>query len=200
MSQGVIKISEDKIKHILGDLTDIGGKMPVALSRSINRAVSSAKTAAVKQVRNEYTAKAGDINKTIKVKRANPSKLEAQIFSSGASLPLSSFKVSPKTVNPRRRKPLNVEVRRGGGGSLGAAFMARMPNGKVGVFERTGKFSIASRGAHSGKRRENIEQKFGPSVPVMLNADSVTEAVELRAIEVLDQRLPHEINRILGVR
>lgn len=200
MTKGMIHIDSTRFNQILAEFGEFEGKAPLALSRAINRAVSSAKTEAVRTVRKEYTAKAGKINKTIRITRSKPGALTATIFSSGAAIPLSEFKVSPKTVNPRRRTALSVEVRRGAKATLDRAFMARMPNGKVGVFERTGTFRIATKGSHKGQRREDIDQKFGPAVPMMLNADSVTSAVQRRAEEQLEARLPHEINRILGVR
>lgn len=200
MKKGVINIDSTRFNQILAEFSEFEGNVPIALSRAINRAVSSAKTEAVRTVRKNYTVKAGQVNKTIKITRSKPSNLEATIFSSGASIPLSDFKVSPSTVNPRRRTAVNVEVRRGSKATLNSAFIARMPNGKVGVFERTGSFSIAAKGSHKGQRREDIDQLFGPAVPVMMNSDSVVDAVQSRAEQQLEDRIPHEINRILGVR
>lgn len=200
MKKGVINIDSTRFNQILAEFSEFEGNVPIALSRAINRAVSSAKTEAVRTVRKNYTVKAGQVNKTIKITRSKPSNLEATIFSSGASIPLSDFKVSPSTVNPRRRTAVNVEVRRGSKATLNSAFIARMPNGKVGVFERTGSFRIAAKGSHKGQRREDIDQLFGPAVPVMMNSDSVVDAVQRRAEQQLEDRIPHEINRILGVR
>lgn len=200
MTRGFVTIDSAKIQKILEEFGGIEVKVPAALSRALNRATSSAKSEAVRQVRKDYTVKAGRVNQTISVTRSSPEKLISSITSRGESIPLYDFKVSPKTINPRRKTKVSVEVRRGSRSALDSAFIARMPNGKVGVFERTGEFSIAQQGRYRGQRRENIEQKFGPAVPVMMNSDSVVSAIQKRAEEQLEDRIPHELNRILGVR
>lgn len=186
MSRGIVSIDTNRIQEIMSDFSGLEGKVPLALSRAINRVTRSAKTEAVRQVRDEYTAKAGAINKTIKVTRANPNNLSAKIESRGSSMSLLDFRVNPKKPSPRRRSPITVEVRRGSKKPIEGAFVQRMGNGGVGVFARV------------GSARLPIRKLFGPAVPVMLNNDSVVEAVQRRAEEQLESRIGHEMNRVLG--
>ncbi len=188
MTRGVINIKTDRMNEILGQFAGLKGKVPLALSRAINRSVSSAKSEAVRQARNAYTVKAATVRDTIRVSKASPNKLQAEVKSSGRSVRMYDFKVSPKNPSPRRRAPINVEIRRGSRKALKGAFVARMGNGTTGVFSR------------SSKARLPIEQLFGPAVPVMLNNDDVVNAVQERAEEQLERRIGHEINRVLGVK
>lgn len=184
--RGVVSIDTARVNELIGEFAGIEGKVPVALSRAINRSTSAAKTEAVRQVRSEYTARAGTINETIKVTRANTNNLSAKIESRGSSLRMKEFRVNPKKPSPRRRSPITVEVRRGSKKTINGAFVQRMPNGSVGVYART------------GRSRLPIRQLFGPAVPVMLNNDDVVAAVQSRAEQVLEQRIGHELNRVLG--
>lgn len=65
------------------------------------------------------------------------------------------------------------------------AFLARMKSGHLGVFNRVenGKFPIV--------------QRYGPSVPQMLENANVQKYVEDRATEMLAKRMEHEIDRML---
>lgn len=187
MSQGVFNIQTKRMDEILKQFSDIQGKVPLALSRAINRSVQSARSEAVRQVRDQYTAKAKAIRDTIAITKANPNKLQATITSIGSPLRLYNFKVSPKNPSPKRTTPINVEVKKGSSKSLPGAFVAKVTNGNTGVFSRV------------SSARLPIKRLYGPAVPIMMNNDNVVEAVTKKAQTTLENRIGHEINRILGV-
>lgn len=198
MSRSFVSISDDQIKKAETLLQGVPGGAKRALSRSLNRATIAGQTAAIKNLRDGYHVKAGDIRSTIRISKASPSRLSAEINSKGSAIRLIKFKVNPQTVNAKRRTPVRVGVAKGGQSVIKAGFIARMPNGTKGVFERTGKFKTARAGRYAGRKREMIEQKFGPSVPQMLGNKTIVKEISERATEMLDKRLDHEINRILG--
>ena len=161
-------------------LKNINGGMPKAVSRAMNRAISSARTQGVKTVCLEYVIRASDINSTISLSRASASQLTAKINSKGAPTPLIKFRAR------QNKKSLNVTVKRSGGGKIKNAFIATTKKGYRGVFIRT-----------NGKKAYPIKQIHGPSIPQMFNNDKVIDAMETRAEEQFAVRLIHEAGILL---
>ena len=185
MSRELVTVTDSNIEKAQRMLFGLKGAAPRALSASINRGIQNARANVVREIRKEYTAGAGDIRRTIKLSRSTPKRLEAVITSSGSTLPLSSFSVRPMTVSGRRRTPVRVSVKRGGGQALQRAFILR-PGGRPNVFERV------------SSSRLPIRRLFGPSVPQMLGNESVVKRVGDLAQQTMETRLDHEINRILN--
>ncbi len=183
----MITIDAEQIKRAELLLKNIPGGIDKAIVRAINRSVESAQTAAVKKVKDRYYIKAGDVRKTIKIKKANYSDRIAIIRATGSPVALSKFSVTPsKPPKKRRKTPVKVRVLKGESPkSLTHAFVTRLSSGHIGVFERV------------GKARYPIKQFYGPSVPQMLGHDSVVKYVEERAKEQLIKRFDHEIERLL---
>lgn len=184
----MIELNTEQIEKAEKALIHIPGAAPKAMSRAINRAAEAARTAAAREVRRKYYIKYHEILKTINIKKADPSHLVANVISRDTRRELISFRVRPN--EPRHKRPprvLRVAVKKEGGlKPLPQAFVARgSSSGKLHVLMRV------------GKARYPIHIKYGPSVPEMMGTDDVAQAVEERALEVLDKRLEHEIERIL---
>lgn len=181
----MITIDESTIKEVEARLGDYKKKAPSALSRALNRAASNAKTNASKKAREQYTIKAKDINQTINITKASSGSLRAVVKSKGERIPLIKFKVSP--ANPRPKNPpkvLKVQVKKDGLKALVGAFVANVNGNKV--FKRT------------TSKRLPIQQLYGPAVPQMLGASTIEEYVESEATKMFNQRLDHEVERIMG--
>lgn len=172
----------DRAERLLGH---IPGAAPKAMARAINRATESARTEAARKVRSMYYISQKDVTATIKIYPATPSDLSAMVVSRGNLIALTKFRVTPNKPQPKRRREIIVRVKRGAGGPIKKAFVARMKSGHVGVFKR------------AGKQRYPIDQLYGPSIPEMIGNPTVTGWVEEKARERLDQRLDHEIKRAL---
>lgn len=69
-------------------------------------------------------------------------------------------------------------------------FVVRMPNGHTGIFERTG--GVTSSGADA------LRELMGLSVPQMLGNEKVYRKLADEAMQKLDERLDHEIMRLLN--
>lgn len=165
-------------------LYGIPGGAKKAAARAINRAVIAARQQAVDGVRENYNIRARDVRETLKVSKAKPNRMIAVISSLGAPIPLYKFDVRPRAANARGRTPVRVGVKKGNRETFEKAFIARS-GGVPGVYER------------KGAKRLPIKQLFGPSVPHMLNNDRVVSSIADRAREMLEQRLDHEISRLL---
>jgi hypothetical protein len=182
----------EKAQRMLSHLPDAA---PEAMARAINRAAEAAKTEAARKVRETYIVRHKDVVDTIKISRASPTHLMARVISTGTVFPLTKFRVTPKEPQPQRAaavrwkkaRPFKVtaRVKRGEGGPIKSAFVARMSSGHVGVFKRV------------SEARSPIQQLYGPSIPQMLDSKTVSEWVYEKARETMDKRLDHEITRIL---
>lgn len=172
----------DRAERLLGH---IPGAAPKAMARAINRATESARTEAARKVRSMYYITQKDVKSTIKVYPASPGDLSALVVSRGNLIALTKFRITPKKPQPKRKSDIIVRVKRGSGGPVKKAFVAKMKSGHTGVFRR------------AGKQRYPINQMYGPSIPEMIGNPTVTGWVEEKARERLDQRLEHEIKRAL---
>lgn len=76
---------------------------------------------------------------------------------------------------------------KGGGTPFEDAFIAQMRSGhNIGVFER------------ETRKRFPIEEKMGLSAAQMVGNEKVIETLEEEAQQLVNQRLEHEINRLLS--
>ncbi|WP_106494888.1 phage tail protein [Lentibacillus sp. Marseille-P4043] len=181
--RATVEVDEKMIREVQKKLGDFQKQTPSAISKAINRAVTNINSNVKKEVRKGYNIKAGDIGATLTKTRATKSALRAKVQSSGELIPLDRFKVSPKTVNPKRKSPIKIAVKKSSVSAVMGAFVADI-NGRK-VFQRT------------GDSRLPIKRLFGPSVPQMIGNDEVHKEIEKQGQETLKKRLDHEINRIL---
>lgn len=179
-----IVIDETNLEAVAERLGEFRNKAPNAAANALNRSLTNVSSNLKKEVRAKYHVKAGDIQKTLKIKRASAAKLSAEVRSTGSPISLEKFKVSPKTVNPRRKTQLKIAIKKNGTKQILGAFIADVNGNKV--FKRV------------GKNRLPIDKLFGPSVPQMADEEGVVDVVNTKAAETYEQRLEHEINRILS--
>ncbi|MDR3353688.1 MAG: phage tail protein [Synergistaceae bacterium] len=187
-----ISLDEKQLHAVKDTLLHIPGGAEKAIARAINRAVEGARTDAVKAVCELYEIKPVAVRKTIQIQRATPKKLKAIIFSTGSTIGLYNFFVSPKKppkqkgVKVSNRKTVIAGVKFGTRAEFPGGFIARMKSGHKGIWRRT------------GETTENglpeIKEFFGLSVPQMLGNDKVLDFIRHRANRRLHKELYHQIN------
>lgn len=165
----------ERAERLLGG---IPGALPKAQASAINRSLITARAEIVRAVRKEYVIKAEDIRNTIRVTNASASAPIGRIKSLGGPIPLVKFDVSKNPVRARVKKT-------GAKKPIKHAFRQSMGNGYQGVWIR------------AGKERYPLKQLYGPSIPQMIGNENVIKSVEEKALETLDKRIDHEIDRIL---
>jgi len=182
----MIEISENQINRvnlILGGLKNAPSR---AFSGVINRALSTVRTQSGRQIRETYKIRYQDVagSHTMKIKQAGGANLAGEIRFAGAVIPLIKFGVNP--ARPQR-KPVSVSVlKETTGKRLVSAYVANLGRYGVGVFERR------------TRRRDSSQQLYGPSVAHMMENESVFDKIEDAAMKVIDERVEHEISRILN--
>lgn len=147
---------------------------PSAMARAMNRTGTTVRTGAVRTIAKRMGLKAGDVRKGVTFIKASRTNLRVIIRASGRPLPLYAFQarqtkrgVSARAYGQRRTYP--------------GTFIARMPNGKIGVFVR------------KRSSRLPIKQLFGPGLAGTAAQDDVVEAIQRDWARLLPERFVREL-------
>lgn len=164
-------------------LSEVPNGYEAAVSRSMNRAATAGRFAAVSTIRQEYTIKASTVRRNFTIHKATRSDLEALVTSKGPRIPLVNYKTRPKTdTTGNARKPVRVAVKaRGGLKPLGKSFVYR---GKI--LQRLDTSSLP------------VQEVYGPAIPVLSGNNEVVDNVEKTMQETFLKRLDHETGYLLG--
>lgn len=163
--------------EIFDQLKNSDKQLEKALYFAKNRALNTVKTELARGVPKKYDTK----QKTIR-DRTRVNKNTGEVSVKGSPIRLFKFRVTP--TSPRKQL-VTASVKRASK-SLPNAFVQQMRNGTIGVFERV------------GKSRYPIRQLYSVSAPQMAGNEEVLEGAMERASIVFDERLSHEIGRLLN--
>jgi hypothetical protein len=169
----------------------IPGAAERATARALNRAAHEGRESAIVAILERYAVSPSDIRERIKLTTATPQRLGVAVVARSGSLSLGYFPHSPVrtgTGGPGKQI-LRAEVLRGQQRGIAGAFIARI-NGKPRIMIRTGGTTKTG--------RTQIRSLYTVPFASMLGASSVVDAVEDRAVAVLDVQLEREIERELG--
>ena len=200
----MIEVSEqtiDRMHVLLAGIEDVDKKV---LKPALTRGLMVGKTAAKREVRQTYHISASDFDKRGRLQyNAVEEEGEEVIGSlqfSGGVIPLMKFKVTPK--QPKRNKTPSAAVLKAS--SLVAfeskknVFVAQMQSGHIGIFERQSNKHSSSRGTGRTKHTQTLRELLSPAVPQMVGNQEVMNTIEDRVNEVINQRIDHEIERLLN--
>jgi hypothetical protein len=175
-----IQLDQRQLRRLEVLLSGYPGAVRRVIPRALNRTATSARSRVVKGIAAEINLRQKDIRRGVTVDRAKPTRHVARITIKGRRVPLIKFGAR------QTRKGVTARVRKRGGRELHpGAFIATMPTGHVGVFER--------------KRRSRlpIREKRGPSiVEVFEESVAVTATRDIGAI--LEKNLTQQIRFILS--
>lgn len=174
---------KDALEKAAKLLSEVPNGYEAAVSRSMNRAATAGRSAAVSTIRQEYTIKASTVRRNFSIHKATRSDLEALVTSKGPRIPLVNYKTRPKTdTTGNTRKPVRVAVKaRGGLKLLGKTFVYR---GRI--LQRLGTSSLP------------VQEVYGPAIPVLSGNNEVVDNVEKAMQETFLKRLDHETGYLLG--
>lgn len=161
----------------------------LAAMRALNRAAITVRKEASIQIRERYNLKARVIKAQMRIVKATSKRLVAEIVASGKRIDLIEFVVGRKQPG-RRRGGVKARVTRQAV-SYPHAFIAKMPSGYVGVFQRTGSF-----GRRGKSYLERIKKLVGISVPKAMAEKEVNKALA----QVASRRFRTEFERELRFR
>lgn len=183
-----------------------------AVRNALPRAASHLRKESGKKIREKYDISQANIraNENIFVRnRPTEAGYSAEIEFRGTEIPLHRFNgAAPKDVRTKKKliktmvhgsiKPVHpgvqskAHVMKGQSSTpFKEAFVQRMPgSGHIGIFERTG--TMTADGSNA------IHQLMGLSIPQMLNNDTVRQGLADSASAVFEQRMDHEVARIMN--
>lgn len=181
----MIEISEETIARVERILAGVPRGAERALSNAINRGLSKVKTGATKRVKEVYTIQSSAFTgaANTRVSNASTSNLAGVVSFSGYKIPLYKFQVTPKA--PGINRPVKAAIKKGSGTLFEDAFIANMSHG-IGVFER------------ETPRRFPVDGLMGLSAAQMVGNEKVVQELQEEAQELINERLEHEIDRILN--
>ena len=157
-------MAENKLQHL-----DIAFEK--AVIRTINNLIAKGKTATSKKVRQVYNIKAKELNKHIKIRKANKSNKEARIIATGRPMKLYLFTTAASRKNPKSK--VKVKIKKGRGTRpLPHSFIARMETGHINVWIREGAKRIMTRGRSKGRKLQPIKGQYTVSVAQMYEKES----------------------------
>jgi hypothetical protein len=168
-----VKSNIDGVLAQFDQLTDqMKGK---ALTRAMNRTGQRSRTVMTQEVRKEYNVKASDIKNTIRIKRNTTRNIIGIILESkGSRLPFAYF--APRQT----AQGTTVKIKK-----------ARKMIPSAFVTQLQAKMAVAKR---EGKSRLPINQLYTISIPEMLNAKNVRDAVLKSINDELEKRVTSELN------
>jgi len=182
----MIEITSDTIERVATLLADVPKGAERVFANAINRGISRAKTQAIKKTKQVYTANHSALTAktTTKTSKASTGNLAGFVSFSGVKLPLYQFKVTP--TKPASGQRVKAAVLKSGSGTpFEDAFIADMKNG-LGVYER------------ATRKRLPVDELMGLSAAQMVGNPEVMDGLEEEVQELVNERLLHEMNRILN--
>lgn len=200
-----VEVSEETTDRLHAILAGIENAEEKVLKPALARGLSAGKTAFSKQTRETYHVSPSILSSYSKVGYKNVSVsgngIIGSIEYSGGVIPLFKFNVDPKKPTYGKKAVKASVMRSGGQVVFENAFIAQMKRKHLGIFEGKGTWRRSTRPTKTGGNTENnekIKELFGPSVPRMAENAVVLQSVEDRVNEVINQRIDHEIERILS--
>ena len=180
-----ITVSAPALERANNALRRISGAFPRAVANATNRTLEGLRTDAVSETKDRYFVKAGDVRKTLTLKKANSANMAGVMLSRGARKSLAEYKLTPTAPRKGRQAALKGAVKRDGLKSLGNAFLVRR-GGKYRPYIRTS----------SG--RWGIEPLISPAIPQIIKNEEAVKLMEQKAGQRFEKRLDHEVLRLLG--
>ena len=177
---------ESDIGRVAAILSGIKGGWQQAIGSALSRAANAGKTEAKKAVTEQYTlSKSEFVNRTKNVNHFNRSgdgEITVSFGYRGSVIPLMRFDTSIDKSGRVTTRVMKSSSKK----ALDRAFGAKMGN-HIGVYERV------------GTSRFPVKELYGPSTPQMIGTnEAVYDQIEEKMTKVYEERIEHEITRILN--
>lgn len=186
-SFGAIEVEvESNFDRITALLAGIPGGANRAVGSALARAAAAGKTVAKRAVTQEYAISGSEFSNRTKninnIQRGGNGEVSINFGYRGSVIPLRVFDTKVDRSGRVVTRVKKSSTRK----ALDHAFEAKMGS-HYGIYERL------------GEKRFPVEELFGPSTPQMMYSnDSVMDAIEEKMASTYEERIEHEITRILN--
>ena len=177
-----LEIDQKQLDYATKMLSGLRGGVQRATARSINRAVTAARTEASKKAREQYMVKAAAVKNSFKVSKAvvSSDNIHGFLRSTGRPILIKDF------VAVNGKHGVKAKVLRGSNLKfIAKSFIATTRHGFTLPIQR------------KSTKAYPLKALYGPAVPQMLKKQDNAEAIINRAKEVFTERMDHEILAIL---
>lgn len=185
-----IFVDTSDLEKRLGTLSSRAGYV---LSEASNRAATTAKKTAMREVKAKYLFRKEKVNQAFSQTKASAQNPSASVFTRGTRDNLIFFKVSPghPPEKGKRERGYKAKVmkQRSHGKYLAGAFVQRVRSGENGEFVGLFRRKPGS--------RTKLEGVAGPSVPDVAGSRAIMDATQEAASQMMQKRIKHNIDRIL---
>lgn len=187
-----VNVDVQDLIHYMVAMNDAPPQIQRAVVRTVNYAGDRGFTASRRELAKQTGIPVGDMNRSrgITKRLARPDNMTYAMIARSRWTPLSYFKPVQRKRGVSARPWGTRRVFRG-------SFLGKMPSGFEGVFVRVrGKLG----GERVGKRgrplkpRPALKQLWGPSLSVEMTRDAVPTTFRVRVRQVIEERLPHEVD------
>lgn len=194
MAYTTININTKQIDRLSKELKGFEKEVSKATALALNRTVDHIYTQVGRIIPKAYQIKASEVKGSLSKNKPSQNNLTASVESRGHVLSMAHFPFTPKTAKRSKRSVLDTAVmvaikkgqrvlsRKGFVASTGAKSPDKV---QYNVFKRTGKGHFP------------IETIKTLSIPQMITNEKVAEQVQESSQKMLDQRLDHEITRLM---
>lgn len=181
-----VDIAEDGFSRVEKILAGIPGGAKKAVGNALTRSANAGKTVAKKAVTQEYTISSSEFLANTRninnITRSSDGGVSISFGYRGNVIPLIKFDTRVDRSGRVRTHVMRSTARV----SLERAFRAKMGN-HIGIYERL------------TDARHPVEEKFGPATPQMMYSnEDVLDSIEDKMAETYQQRIEHEITRLLN--
>jgi len=214
ISNNSIRTAINKINETYSNVS--GDILRQATARALTRSASSGRTLSNSEIRRKYAISASVLQNLIKSTSATSKNLEASIRTSGAPLAwnyfnakqeqpsgttsfnrrgVASSRLNRKSRSNATKRGVTATIMKGQAVTLPTAFI-QVANGGLTVFAR-GRNKGNSEGFEFSKPRLPIGNITTLSVPMMFVNHDVLTAVTKKTVDVLNERITHELHYLL---
>lgn len=176
-------------------IKELGKDAPKVLADSQNRAVAGVRTDGTRLIKKESGIERKKIFDSFRVIKASSksSSPQAKVIVSGKPIALGKYSHKPKRIMGGKTKT-GVKINVAGKDvHFRHAFVAKMPNGHVGIFERV-------RGKKTRSGKEQLKEFFGPSIPQLAGRENIEKTITEKAQERFHKRFTQQAERYLKKR
>lgn len=188
-----INIDTDAIERLTIELRGFEKEVGIATYRALNRTLSQMVTQVGRIVPKAYAIKATEVKKSFEggIKKPTYRNLEGSLTSKGHSLSIAHFPHSP--VAPRKRSyKVKVTIKKGSGRKEVKTTPSPFVMSTGARSADSTQYNIFKR---EGRQRTPVSVLRTLSIPQMIINLSVEEQIQEFAINKLNERLQHEIER-----
>ena len=179
----MIEVSEQTMDRIHTILAGVEKADEKVLKPAMARALMAGKAESKRQAVAAYHIKPGEFNKESYirykgVKHHAEGEMIGEIEFAGSPIPLSKYKITPTTPATVLKKNAPIPFDR-----KNDVHILQMESGHIGIYK-----------GENGR----LKELYAPSTPKMIENEEVRQKIEERVNEVLNQRVEHEIERLLS--